>query len=312
MISRLTTLELIVVPPRSSKHSGSKEKYYQNSLTRKWHPRSFTGLNGYLAGRTAEAVLKAGYDVRGTARRLAAGDKVKDALAAMGYPEGRVEVVEVPDVKVPGAFDDAVKGCHAILHLTSPVDEIFTTAPPEVVRKATSSVSSTAAMFEVEGDQARRFDEADWNTGAERAVEEKGRDAGPFDAYCAAKTASERLGTWCRFPNCPLSLPLPLQALLAISHYGDGERLLCSAGRAGGQAFADILAKYTAGKKKEWEGEGVRLWRGNPGQGYTEGYGPYEGELWLEAGKAVRMTGRDWIPLETCVVDSAEFFRRCL
>ncbi|KAK7920332.1 hypothetical protein PG985_008354 [Apiospora marii] len=341
-----------------------------------------TGLNGYLAGRTAEAVLKAGYDVRGTVRQLSTGDKVKDALVAMGYPEDCVEVVEVPDMTVPGAFDEAVKGCHAILHLAAPVSEIYgATTPPEIVRKATSStqglldsvvahaggglasvvyMSSVAAMFEVEA-EPRRHDETDWNQLAERAVEEMGTEAGPFNAYCAAKTASEK-AVW-RFREerrpgfgvtavqasyiiGPPVVPWPTkeqihitisqiwqvvagvepQALPTYQSYvdvrdvarvlvwaalhpeaADGERLLCSAGRGGGQAFADILAKYADGRK-EWEG--VRLWRGNPGQGYTEGYGPYPGELWLDASKAARVTGQDWMPLETSVIESAEFLKR--
>ncbi|KAK8129634.1 hypothetical protein PG999_002014 [Apiospora kogelbergensis] len=339
-----------------------------------------TGLNGYLAGRTAEAVLKAGYDVRGTVRRLAAGNEVKDALVKMGYSEDRIEVVEVPDVTVSGAFDHAVAGCHAVLHLASPVGEIFETPAPEVVRKATSStqeildsalahggeqlkslvyMSSTAAMFEVDP-EPRRHDETDWNTTAEREVQEKGADAGVFNAYCAAKTASEKL-VW-RFREekkpkfsvtavqasyffGPPVVPWPTKEQIALSispiwqvvsgiepqplyiyqsvvdvrdvarvlvwaalrpDAADGERILCSGSRAGGQAIADILAKYTAGKK-EWEG--VQLWKGNPGKGYAEGYGPYEGELWLDASKAVEMTGQDWIPLETSVVDSAEVFR---
>lgn len=89
----------------------------------------------------------------------------------------------------------------------------------------------------------------------------------------------------------------------------DGERLLCSGGRGGGQAFAGILAKFVGGKK-EWDG--VRLWRGTPRQGYTEGYGPNPGELWLDAGKAVRATGYNWMPPETSVIDLAEFLKRDL
>ena len=89
----------------------------------------------------------------------------------------------------------------------------------------------------------------------------------------------------------------------------DGERLLCSGGRGGGQAFADILAKHADGKK-EWDG--IQLWKGTPSQGYTEGYGPYPGELWLDAGKAVRVTGQNWMPLETSVIDSADVLKRYL
>ena len=143
-----------------------------------------TGLNGYLAGRTAEAVLKAGYEVRGTVRQLTTGDSFKDALAEIGYSKDRINLVEVPDMTVLGAFNEAVKGCHAI-HLAAPVSEIYrATTPPEVVRKATSStqglldsavvhagdglasvvcMSAVAAMFEVEP-EPRRSDESDWNS----------------------------------------------------------------------------------------------------------------------------------------------------
>ncbi|KAK8078143.1 hypothetical protein PG996_004313 [Apiospora saccharicola] len=324
-----------------------------------------TGLNGYLAGRTAEAVLKAGYDVRGTVRRLATGDKVKDALAEMGYPEDRIDVVEVPDMTVPGAFDEAVKGCHAILHLAAPLGELYgQTTPPEIVRKTVSStqgllesaerhagdglasvvyMSSVAAMFEVEA-EPRRHDETDWNKLAERAVEELGVEAGPFNAYCAAKTASEKTVWRFREEKKPKFGMTAVQASvsqiwqvvagaepMALPTYqsyvdvrdvarvlvwaalhpeaADGERLLCSGGRGGGQAFADILAKHVDGKK-EWDG--IQLWKGTPNQGYTEGYGPYPGELWLDAGKAVRVTGQDWMPLETSVIDSADVLKRYL
>lgn len=78
-----------------------------------------TGLNGYIAGPTAEAVLKAGYDVRGTVRRLASGIPIKEELERRGYG-GRVEVIEVPDIRVEGAFDKAVAG-HTIPSKVSPI-----------------------------------------------------------------------------------------------------------------------------------------------------------------------------------------------
>lgn len=68
-----------------------------------------TGLNGYLAGRLAEAALRAGYAVRGTVRDLAAGAEVQKALLGLGSGGG-AEVVHVPDMTEPGAFDEAVIG----------------------------------------------------------------------------------------------------------------------------------------------------------------------------------------------------------
>lgn len=72
-----------------------------------------TGLNGYLAGRVAEAALKAGYSVRGTVRNLAAGAEVHNALLDLGYGSG-AEVVQVADMTEPGAFDEAVLGTNPV------------------------------------------------------------------------------------------------------------------------------------------------------------------------------------------------------
>ena len=66
-----------------------------------------TGANGYIAARTAEAFLKAGYSVRGTVRSKSSAKDLVDALSEYA---GRFELVEVPDITVPGAFDEAVKG----------------------------------------------------------------------------------------------------------------------------------------------------------------------------------------------------------
>ena len=66
-----------------------------------------TGANGYIAARTIEAFLQAGYSVRGTARSAATTKGLRDALAP--YAD-RLEIVEVPDIAAAGAFDEAVKG----------------------------------------------------------------------------------------------------------------------------------------------------------------------------------------------------------
>ncbi len=69
-----------------------------------------TGANGYIAASTVEAFLDAGYSVRGTVRSKSSADGLVDALSK--YAD-RLEIVEVPDITVPGAFDEAVKGAPA-------------------------------------------------------------------------------------------------------------------------------------------------------------------------------------------------------
>jgi len=66
-----------------------------------------TGANGYIAASTVEAFLDAGYSVRGTVRSKSTADGLLEALSKHA---DRLEIVEVPDITVPGAFDDAVKG----------------------------------------------------------------------------------------------------------------------------------------------------------------------------------------------------------
>jgi len=66
-----------------------------------------TGANGYIAAKTVEAFLEAGWSVRGTVRSLRSAKPVGDALSQ--YAD-RLTFAEVPDITVPGAFDEAVKG----------------------------------------------------------------------------------------------------------------------------------------------------------------------------------------------------------
>ncbi|OTA99917.1 hypothetical protein M426DRAFT_15973 [Hypoxylon sp. CI-4A] len=170
-----------------------------------------TGLNGYLAGRVAETALKAGYHVRGTVRNLTAGAEAQKALQDLGYGGG-TEVVQVSDMTEPGAFDQAVIGCTAIIHLAAPVDAVFKLQPPAVVAMAkagTKSIlesasragpqlrtlvlmSSVAAVFNVLPEPGV-YTEKDWNTNSEKAIEDLGAEAGFLHAYCASKTASERM-----------------------------------------------------------------------------------------------------------------------
>lgn len=72
-----------------------------------------TGANGYIAGPTIVAFLAAGYAVRGTVRSKASAQFLVDALPQ--YKDS-LEIVEVPDIVAPGAFDDAVKGTLCLVH----------------------------------------------------------------------------------------------------------------------------------------------------------------------------------------------------
>ncbi|KAI1138660.1 NAD(P)-binding protein [Hypoxylon sp. FL0543] len=335
-----------------------------------------TGFNGYLAGRVAEAALQAGYSVRGTVRNLAAGAEVQKALLGLGYGSG-AEVVQVPDMTEPGAFDEAAIGCSAIIHLASPVNDIWTLDPREVVRMAVNSttgilesalkagpqlqsvilMSSAAAIFDVPTEPGV-YSEKDWNISSDPAVEKLGREAGGLHAYCASKTAGERafwrfreeqkptfsmttiqatyfigppLVPWKTKEQIPFSLTnlwkllrgeeVPGTMLLydttidirdvarvilwSVLHpkEADGERFLCASATGGSQAMADILNKHLPE---------LGVAKGNPGEGYEPGYPSTSGTIAFDGSKAVKVTGQDWIPYETSILDTAEVLRPLL
>ncbi|KAI0205060.1 hypothetical protein F4808DRAFT_448171 [Astrocystis sublimbata] len=171
-----------------------------------------TGLNGYLAGRTAELLLHEGYRVRGTVRNQKSGEKTKAALLHLGYCAHDIDVLEITDLCRPGSLDEAAAGCIAIFHLASPLAEIWTLPPSEVVRIATEStaralgaatranetmksvvlMSSAAALFDMPMEE-RLYTENDWNTTSEQLVKQNGDEAGGFHAYLASKTAAEKV-----------------------------------------------------------------------------------------------------------------------
>jgi nucleoside-diphosphate-sugar epimerase len=165
-----------------------------------------TGANGYIAGPVIEAFLKAGYAVRGTVRSKASANALVEALSQ--YKED-IEIVEVPDIVAPGAFDDAVKGVHGIAHLATPVSLNFTDPEPvlktaiggtqsilESALKETSIKSfvlmSSVAAVTGNKEGPYRFTEADWNDDSPALVKKLGKNSpGPL-IYAASKAAAER------------------------------------------------------------------------------------------------------------------------
>ena len=67
-----------------------------------------TGINGYIGSVTGLQVLAKGYNLRGTSRSKSS---VQSLLNGAYAPyKDRVEIFEIPDITVSGAFDEAAKG----------------------------------------------------------------------------------------------------------------------------------------------------------------------------------------------------------
>jgi nucleoside-diphosphate-sugar epimerase len=185
-----------------------------------------SGVNGFIASRTAESFLKAGYSVRGTVRSLSSGKALQNVLAEYAS-SGKFELAEVPDITVDGAFDEAVKGTlcpnfkrwsqrlivigvHAIAHMASPVSLSFTDPEPVMHTavvgttsildsalkagpqlKTVVIISSIAAVVSPK-EPPYTYTEKDWNSFSEGEVERLGKQTPSGHIYRASKTAAER------------------------------------------------------------------------------------------------------------------------
>ncbi|KAL8729112.1 MAG: hypothetical protein Q9166_004943 [cf. Caloplaca sp. 2 TL-2023] len=174
-----------------------------------------SGINGYIASQIGYDLLKQGIRVRGTTRSQQSADALlRDAYAPYA---NLVQIVQIPDITVEGAFNEAVKDTTSIIHAASPLSYALTTWSDTVDVATAGSLSilnsalhhagpqlqafvltsSFAACNDPSPAQSKVFTENDWNTWAEAKAkspefeglsgEERARVL-----YSASKTASER------------------------------------------------------------------------------------------------------------------------
>lgn len=138
-----------------------------------------TGVSGFIARHCAVEMLSAGYRVRGTLRSLGRADEVRESLARHAEVS-RLEFVEA-DLGADGGWDEAVAGCHGVLHLASPFPSRQPRDEQELIRPAVEGTlrvmraaaragvprfvqtSSTVAVIYGHGhERTEAFTEADW------------------------------------------------------------------------------------------------------------------------------------------------------
>ncbi|KAI0158674.1 hypothetical protein BJ166DRAFT_528047 [Pestalotiopsis sp. NC0098] len=165
-----------------------------------------TGASGYMASNLIVEALDAGYKIRGTARSPAKAEKTRKTFNSPDY-----DVVVVPEMQPPGAFDEAVKGVDAIVHMSSPLN--FSPNPKEVVPPAVEGATSIlrSAIKEL---QIQRFvftssststslpnpgvkfhiDKNTWNTEVDEFADfdPPYKPENAFKVYAASKTRAER------------------------------------------------------------------------------------------------------------------------
>ena len=159
-----------------------------------------TGVSGFLGGHVANTLLAAGYQVRGSVRNLAKGDKVRATLAKAGADVGRLEFVALDLLKDDG-WDAAAEGCRFLAHTASPFVLQMPADKMELIRPATEGTeralnaglkagverivltSSIAAIaYGHDRNRTTPFSAADW-------TDLEGREG---NAYIDSKTRAER------------------------------------------------------------------------------------------------------------------------
>ncbi|EGR51087.1 uncharacterized protein TRIREDRAFT_56700, partial [Trichoderma reesei QM6a] len=87
-----------------------------------------TGATGMIGFRTLVFLLEAGYKVRAAVRNQAGFDRISQLGPVAPYASQLSSII-VPDITVPGAYDEAVKDVEYIVHVASP---LASNAPPGI------------------------------------------------------------------------------------------------------------------------------------------------------------------------------------
>ncbi|KAJ6595803.1 D-lactaldehyde dehydrogenase [Mycena vulgaris] len=170
-----------------------------------------SGANGFVASWIVGDLLKKEYSVRASVRGEAKGQHLLKRYEDYG---SKLKLCFVGDMDTKGAFDDAVKGVHGIIHTASPV-HLGASHPREMVDPAIkgllgmltsamkygSSVqrvvitSSCAAILDTVPDPTKDtaiVSERDWNMRSVEKCEKLGSAATGLDMYSASKTLAEK------------------------------------------------------------------------------------------------------------------------
>lgn len=109
-----------------------------------------TGASGFVGTYTVQALLDAGFAVRGTVRSKEKGEHLVSLSPKASY-------VLVPDMSAPGAYDEAVAGVDAVVHIASPLDGSNTGDPSLVIGPAVAGVTGVLHSLEKANPNVKRI-----------------------------------------------------------------------------------------------------------------------------------------------------------
>lgn len=167
-----------------------------------------TGATSFVGTHVIRVFLENGYTVRGQVRNEASAHKVHKVFPDAG---ARLTTVVVPDITLPGAFDDAVKDVAGVIHTASPFVFAVEDNEKDLLDPAVKGTTRVLEAVAAHAPQVRRvvvtssfaaildpgqglrvgytYTEKDWNPTTYEAAKATG-DGGL--AYCASKTFAER------------------------------------------------------------------------------------------------------------------------
>jgi nucleoside-diphosphate-sugar epimerase len=167
-----------------------------------------TGASGFLASHVIHEFLSHGYNVRGTVRSESAGEQVK---AKHSQYASQLSTVLVPDLAVPHALDEAIKGVTGVIHTASPfllnvednerdllqpaikstlnIFDAIQAYNPSIRRVVVTSSFASILDLDKGLRPGHNYVEDDWNPASYEIA--KSATDGAF-AYCASKALAER------------------------------------------------------------------------------------------------------------------------
>lgn len=178
----------------------------QNTIIPKGSTILVTGASGYIGNHVVREALAFGYRVRGTVR-----SEDKKAETVKLFDSDKYEAILVPDMTVKHAFEDAVKGVDAIIHVASIMT--FDPDPNKVIPQTIAGVtrildaalmepsvkrfvytSSSTALLLPRTNEVFKIDKTWWN---HEAVElawapPPYNPERAFNVYAASKTQAEQ------------------------------------------------------------------------------------------------------------------------
>ncbi|KAF2172123.1 hypothetical protein M409DRAFT_62921 [Zasmidium cellare ATCC 36951] len=172
-----------------------------------------TGANGLIGSHCANQALQHGYKVRGTTRSLEKNKWLVETFEKK-YGKDAFELVEVKDMQHAGAFDKAVEGCSAVIHVATVITfdpDPENVIPPtlagtrEILKSAAKTPSvkrvvytSSSGALQTTTDKPITVTQDTWNDEAVRLVQDPTLFATLPDpvksvtTYCASKTLAEK------------------------------------------------------------------------------------------------------------------------